>query len=202
MAAFGSLSSVGSGNSDPLPVARLMKLIILDRDGVINEDSESFVTTLDQWVPIPGSLEAIAKLTQAGHRIAVATNQSGLGRGLLTVDDLNAMHQRLHSRLAELGGQVEAVFFCPHAPGDGCGCRKPMPGLLFGIRERLGIDFVDVLVIGDSLRDLESAWAAGAAAALVLTGKGARTLAEHPDRLRETPVYADLATAAEAILGS
>ena len=177
-----------------------MKVIVLDRDGVINEDSDAFVKSLGEWIPIAGSLEAIARLNQAGYRLAIATNQSGVGRGLLTLDDLNAMHQRLHDRLAELGGEVEAIFFCPHRPEEHCPCRKPRPGLLLSVRERFGVGASDLLVIGDSLRDLESAWAAGAAAALVLTGKGGRTLADHRERLGETPVYRDLAAAADAIL--
>jgi D-glycero-D-manno-heptose 1,7-bisphosphate phosphatase len=178
------------------------KLIVLDRDGVINEDSDAFVKSVDEWIPIPGSLEAIVRLNQAGHRVVIATNQSGLARGLLTPDDLNAMHQRLHHRLAELGGQVDAVFFCPHGPEDRCGCRKPALGLLLAIQERFGVAPDDLVVVGDSFRDLESAWAAGAGAVLVLTGKGPRTLAQHVDRLGATSVYPDLAAAADAILAS
>jgi D-glycero-D-manno-heptose 1,7-bisphosphate phosphatase len=177
-----------------------MALIILDRDGVINEDSEHFVKTLEEWIPIPGSLEAMARLSQAGHRLVIATNQSGLARGLLTLDDLNAMHQRLRESLAGLGGQLEGIFFCPHGPADDCQCRKPRPGLLLQIRDRLQVDIGSALVIGDSLRDLEAAWALGASAMLVLTGKGAQTLERHADRLGETPVYPNLAAAADAIL--
>jgi D-glycero-D-manno-heptose 1,7-bisphosphate phosphatase len=177
-----------------------MALIILDRDGVINEDSEHFVKTLEEWIPIPGSLEAMARLSQAGHRLVIATNQSGLARGLLTLDDLNAMHQRLRDSLASLGGQVEGIFFCPHGPADDCQCRKPRPGLLLQIRDRLQVDIASALVIGDSLRDLEVAWALGASAMLVLTGKGAQTLERHADRLGTTPVFPNLAAAADAIL--
>lgn len=179
-----------------------MKLIILDRDGVINEDSDAFVKSVDAWIPIPGSLEAIARLNQGGYRVAIATNQSGLERGLLTLDDLNAIHQRLHDRLAELGGQIEAIFFCPHGPGAGCSCRKPLPGLLLAIQERFHLPASDLLVVGDSLRDLESAWAAGVGAVLVLSGKGTRTLTQQADRLGATPVYPDLAAVADAILAS
>jgi D-glycero-D-manno-heptose 1,7-bisphosphate phosphatase len=177
-----------------------MKVIVLDRDGVINEDSDAFVKSVGEWVPIAGSLEAMARLNQAGYRLVIATNQSGLGRGLLTLDDLNAMHQRLHDRLAELGGQIDAIFFCPHSPEEQCACRKPRPGLVLSIRERFGVAASDLLVIGDSLRDLESAWVAGVPAVLVLTGKGSRTLVEHRERLGETRVYGDLAAAADAIL--
>ena len=177
-----------------------MALIILDRDGVINEDSEHFVKTLEEWIPIPGSLEAMARLSQAGHRLVIATNQSGLARGLLTLDDLNAMHQRLRDSLVSLGGHVEGIFFCPHGPADDCQCRKPRPGLLLQIRDRLQVDIASALVIGDSLRDLEAAWALGASAMLVLTGKGAQTLERHADRLGTTPVYPSLSAAADAIL--
>ena len=178
------------------------KVIVLDRDGVINEDCDAYVKSLTEWVPLAGSMEAIARLRQAGYRLVVATNQSGLGRGLLTPDDLNAMHQHLHDRLAELGGYIDAIFFCPHVPEDRCACRKPLPGLLVAMQQRLGVALAEVVVVGDSLRDLEAAWAVGAASALVLTGKGARTLAEHRERLSGTRVYADLAAAADAILSA
>lgn len=177
-----------------------MRLLVLDRDGVINEDSDAFVKSLDEWIPIPGSIEAIARLSQAGYLIAVATNQSGLARGLLTLDDLNAMHGRLHARLGELGGHIEGIFFCPHRPEDGCSCRKPKPGLLTAIQARLGIGPADFLVVGDSLRDLEAAWSFGAPAALVKTGKGAATLAANADRLGSTPIYRDLAALADSLL--
>jgi D-glycero-D-manno-heptose 1,7-bisphosphate phosphatase len=202
MVASASRSFAAPGTSGPAPHLIAMKVIVLDRDGVINEDSDAFVKSEGEWIPIAGSLEAIARLNQAGYRLVVATNQSGLGRGLLTLDDLNAMHQRLHDRLAELGGQVDAIFFCPHSPEDQCACRKPRPGLLVSIRERFGLAPCDLLVIGDSLRDLESAWAAGVEGALVLSGKGARTLADYGERLGATPVYRDLAAVADAILAA
>lgn len=177
-----------------------MKLVVLDRDGVINMDSDAFVKSAEEWIPIPGSLQAIARLNHAGHRVAIASNQSGLGRGLLTPDDINAIHRLLHTRLAELGGLVDAIFFCPHRPEAQCDCRKPNPGLLLAIRDRFGVNPVDMVVIGDSLRDLESAWAVGATAILVLTGKGAGTLARYPDRLGSTPIYRDLAAATDSLL--
>jgi D-glycero-D-manno-heptose 1,7-bisphosphate phosphatase len=179
-----------------------MRLVILDRDGVVNEDSPTFVKRVSEWVPIPGSLEAIARLTQGGYLVAIATNQSGVARGLLTTDDLNAMHERLRQRLAELGGRVDAIFFCPHGPDARCVCRKPLPGLLFSVQERLAIPLSDAVVVGDSLRDLEAARLAGAAAALVLTGKGEDTLAHHGDRLAQTPIYPDLFAAVEAMLAT
>jgi len=177
-------------------------VIVLDRDGVINEDSEDYVKSVTEWIPLTGSLRAMARLCQAGFRLVVVTNQSGIGRGLLTPGDLNAMHQRLRDRLAELGGQVEGIFFCPHRPDEGCGCRKPRPGLLWAMAERLGVAPSDVFVIGDSLRDLQSAWAVGAVGALVLTGKGTKTLADHGDLLKDTAVYPDLAAAADALLAA
>lgn len=179
-----------------------MKVIVLDRDGVINHDSDQFVKSAAEWTPIAGSIDAMVRLAQAGYRLAIATNQSGLGRGLLTLDDLNAMHQRLQERLAESGAYVDAIFFCPHRPEARCACRKPAPGLLLAAQDRFAVAPRDLLVIGDSLRDLEAARAVGAAAVLVLTGKGAGTLAEHRERLGETPVYRDLAEAADAILGA
>jgi D-glycero-D-manno-heptose 1,7-bisphosphate phosphatase len=177
-----------------------VKLLILDRDGVINEDSDAFVKSVDEWIPIPGSLEAIARLSQGGYRVAIATNQSGLARGLLNLDDLNAMHQRLHTRLSELGGHVDAIFFCPHGPDDSCNCRKPRPGLLVAIQERIGAIPDETLVVGDSLRDIEAAQAVGMAAALVLTGKGIGTVSEHADRLGRVAVYPNLADIADFLL--
>lgn len=194
MGAYGYRSFAGSIR------ARTMALIILDRDGVINEDSETFIKTVEEWIPIPGSLEAMARLRQAGHRLVIASNQSGLARGLLTLDDLNAMHQRLRESLAGLGGELDGIFFCPHGPADDCGCRKPKPGLLLEIQAQFHVDLKAALVIGDSLRDLEAAWAVGASAMLVLTGKGARTLEQHANRLGATPVFANLSAAADAIL--
>jgi D-glycero-D-manno-heptose 1,7-bisphosphate phosphatase len=179
-----------------------MRLVILDRDGVVNEDSPAFVKRVSEWVPIPGSLESIARLSQCGYSVAIATNQSGVARGLLTIDDLNAIHERLHSRLAGLGGRIDAIFFCPHGPDARCTCRKPSPGLLFSAEERLGLPLKDAVVVGDSLRDLEAARLAGAASVLVLTGKGEETLAHHRGRLAQVPVYPDLSSAVDAMLAT
>lgn len=177
-----------------------MSIIVLDRDGVINEDSDAYVKSVDEWIPIPGSLEAIARFYHAGFRVLIASNQSGLGRGLFTIDDLNAMHRKLQRELNRLGARTEALFFCPHAPEDQCQCRKPRPGLLLDIGRRLQVDLQGVPVIGDSLRDIQAARAVGARPMLVLTGKGERTLKEKGDELGDTPVYADLARASEALL--
>ena len=152
------------------------KFIVLDRDGVINLDSDQFVKSADEWVPIEGSLEAIAAMNQAGYRVVVASNQSGIGRGLFEMSALNAMHEKMYKALANLGGRVDAVFFCPHTAADGCDCRKPKPGLLDQISERFGIELKGVPIVGDSLRDLEAGVAVGCAPHLVLTGKGQKTL--------------------------
>ena len=176
-----------------------MHLVILDRDGVINQDSPEYIKSPAEWRPIPGSLEAIARLNRAGYRVVVATNQSGVGRGLFDVETLNAIHERMRSQLAELGGSVDAIFFCPHRPQDDCDCRKPKPGLLLEIAARLRVSLAGVPAIGDSYRDVEAALAAGARPILVRTGKGRRTLAErgHPIGV---PVYDDLAAAVSDLL--
>ncbi|AZV93316.1 D-glycero-beta-D-manno-heptose 1,7-bisphosphate 7-phosphatase [Kerstersia gyiorum] len=152
-----------------------MKLIILDRDGVINQDSKAFVKSPDEWLPLPGSLEAMARLSQSGWRIAIATNQSGLARGLFDMETLNAMHAKMRRALAALGGSVDAIFVCPHGPEDGCRCRKPAPGLLQDIGRRFDIPLAGVPVVGDSLRDLQAAAAVGAQPWLARTGNGAAT---------------------------
>jgi D-glycero-D-manno-heptose 1,7-bisphosphate phosphatase len=176
-----------------------MRLVILDRDGVINYDSEQFIKTPEEWRPIPGSLEAIASLNQAGFRVVVASNQSGVGRGLLDMATLNAIHAKMHAMLARVGGRIEAVFFCPHAADSRCACRKPKPGLLLEIGLRYHVDLAGVPVIGDSLRDLQAARAVGAAPILVRTGKGMLTL-QTGDLPEATRVFDDLAEVARALL--
>lgn len=153
-----------------------MKLVILDRDGVINHDSDQFIKSPQEWNPIPGSLEAIASLTQAGFRVVVASNQSGVGRGLFDMATLNAIHAKMHKLVAQAGGRIDAVFFCPHAADACCPCRKPNPGLFQEIGQRLHVDLRGVPAIGDALRDVQAALAVGARAILVKTGKGLRTL--------------------------
>jgi D-glycero-D-manno-heptose 1,7-bisphosphate phosphatase len=176
-----------------------MKLVILDRDGVINEDSDEYIKSVDEFRFIPGSLEAIARLNQAGYRVAVATNQSGLARGYFDLDTLNSMHGKLRRALAAVGGHIEMIAFCPHGPDDGCSCRKPLPGLLQEIGARLGQDLTGVPAVGDSLRDLEAAQAVGATPILVRTGKGERTLTK-VQSLEGVPVYSDLSEAVDALL--
>jgi D-glycero-D-manno-heptose 1,7-bisphosphate phosphatase len=179
-----------------------MKLIVLDRDGVVNQDSDSFVKSAEEWIPIPGSLEAICRLCHNGYRVVLASNQSGLGRGLFTIDDLNDMHRKMQRELVQMGGQIEAVFFCPHAPEDRCRCRKPLPGLFEQVRHRFQLDMGSVPAVGDSLRDIQAAREAGALPILVLTGKGKRTLASHPEEIKGVPLFSDLHAVADSLLAS
>ena len=177
-----------------------MSLVILDRDGVINQDSAAFIKSPDEWIPIPGSLEAIAKLKQAGYQVVVATNQSGLARGLFNIENLTAIHSKMLKMLAELGGDIDAIFYCPHGPDDGCTCRKPGVGMFLEIADRLSTPLANVPAIGDALRDIQAAQCSGAKAILVGTGKGQHTVEQHADTLADTPYYTDLATAVDAIL--
>ena len=155
-----------------------MKLIILDRDGVINEDSEQYIKHPDEWIPIAGSLQAIARLHQAGWTVAIASNQSGLARGYFDVATLASIHQKLRRELAHFGGTIDAFFVCPHGPGDGCTCRKPLPGLFHDIAQRYDVSLAGVPAVGDSLRDLQASQTAGCTPWLVQTGNGPRTLAQ------------------------
>jgi D-glycero-D-manno-heptose 1,7-bisphosphate phosphatase len=172
-----------------------LKLVILDRDGVINADSDQFIKNPDEWKPIPGSLEAIARLTQAGFRVVVATNQSGVGRGLFDMATLNAINQKMHRAVEKAGGRIEAVFYCPDTAESESEFRKPKPGMFRDIGERLNATLAGVPAIGDSLRDLQAAESVGAQPILVLTGKGARTseMGGLPDHTR---IYPDLAAVA------
>lgn len=174
-----------------MPSASPKKLVVLDRDGVINFDSDVFIKTPDEWMPLPGSLEAIARLNHAGYRIVVATNQSGIGRGLFDMSALNAIHLKMHRAAAAAGARIDAVFFCPHTADDHCDCRKPQPGMLRMIAERFEIEPEKTPVVGDALRDLQAGAALGFATHLVLTGKGKKTLAAGglPER---TSVHDDL----------
>lgn len=151
-----------------------MKLIILDRDGTLNSDSDEFVKTPDEFIPLPGALQAVARLNHAGWHVVLASNQSGLGRGLFDVAALNAIHARMHQQLAAVGGRIDAVFYCPHSPDESCHCRKPLPGLFEQIGARFGVQLKDVPAAGDSLRDAQAAAAAGCEPHLLLTGKSAQ----------------------------
>lgn len=178
------------------------RLVILDRDGVINEDSDDYIKSVEEWAPLPGSLAAIARLSNAGYRIAIASNQSGLARGLFSLADLLAIHRRLHEAVAAEGGRIEMIAFCPHGPDDGCDCRKPAPGLLTAIATRLGVDLAGVPFVGDSLSDIRAARAVGASPWLVRTGKGERTLQDLADQrqAQDLPVFSNLGAVADALL--
>lgn len=178
------------------------RLLILDRDGVINADSEAYIKSTDEWEPLPGSIEAIARLSNKGYLIAIASNQSGLARGLFSHSELNAMHRKLRDLVSEQGGRIEIIAFCPHAPGDHCPCRKPRPGLLLEIARRLGIGLIGAPFVGDSLSDLESARAVGMLPWLVKSGKGADTLYAGGDRLEGVRVFEDLGAVADHLLSS
>lgn len=172
-----------------------MKLIVLDRDGVINFDSDQFIKSPDEWKPIPGSLEAIARLNESGWRVVVASNQSGVGRGLFDMDTLNAINEKMTKALAQVGGRLDAIFFCPHAADSTCDCRKPKPGMFQQIAERFNVDMRGVPVVGDSLRDLQAGLAVGCTPLLVLTGKGVKTQAD-PALPPGTQIFPDLAAVA------
>ncbi|MEJ2554034.1 MAG: D-glycero-beta-D-manno-heptose 1,7-bisphosphate 7-phosphatase [Gammaproteobacteria bacterium] len=176
-----------------------MKLIILDRDGVINEDSDDYIKSPEEWRPIPGSLDAIARLTRAGYRIAVATNQSGVARGLFDGDTLQRIHDKMRGAVAATGGEIAAIFFCPHGPDAGCACRKPQPGLLREIGAHFNVDLTGVPAVGDSLRDIQAARAVGARPILVRTGKGEGTV-RRGEGLAGVAVYPDLAAAVDSLL--
>jgi len=183
----------------------MIKLIVLDRDGVINEDSDDYIKSPEEFVPIPGSLAAITQLNAAGYVVVVATNQSGIARGYFSEQTLAAMHDKLTRLLAERGGRIDAIYYCPHGPDDGCDCRKPKPGLLAKIISDYAVRAEDVYAIGDSMRDLQMAVSLNANPILVKTGKGHRTLSAltnttqtHP--FKHLPVYDNLAQAVDAFL--
>ncbi len=169
-----------------------MKLIILDRDGVINEDSPLYIKSPDEWHPIKGSLEAIALLNQYGFTVAVATNQSGIARKMYDESVLNAIHDKMCQAVKAAGGSIDSIFYCPHGPDDDCLCRKPKPGLLQQIAKHYGTSLQNVIAIGDSARDLEAAKNAGATPILVLTGNGRKTLQTYTNSLQEIAYYDDL----------
>jgi D-glycero-D-manno-heptose 1,7-bisphosphate phosphatase len=173
-----------------------MKLVILDRDGTINYDSDQYIKSPAEWRPIPGSLEAIGRLTQAGYRIVVATNQSGIARGLFDTATLIAIHDTLQRAAAQTGGRVDAFFFCPHAADSTCECRKPKPGMLLEVARRFNVSLADTYVVGDTLRDVQAAAGAGARPVLVLSGRGRKTL-EEGMLPPGTAVFQDLAAFAE-----
>lgn len=177
-----------------------MSYIILDRDGVINYDSDQYIKSPDEWLPIPRSLEAIALLNRAGFRVLVATNQSGVARGYYDLETLDQIHEKMMRELAAVGGYVEEIFFCPHHPDENCHCRKPKPGLLQQIQAKYPLVLAETYFIGDSLADLGAAEAAGCKSLLVKTGNGIKTLEKHP-HYSKIPAFADLHEAALYVLG-
>jgi D-glycero-D-manno-heptose 1,7-bisphosphate phosphatase len=185
--------------ADAMLPTRTGKLIVLDRDGVINYDSEHFIKSPEEWRPVPGSVEAVARLNHAGYRVVVATNQSGIGRGLFDMGMLNTIHEKMHKALAHAGARVDAIFFCPHTADSKCECRKPKAGMLIEIGKRFNTELTGVPCIGDSLRDLQAAEAAGAQPMLVLTGKGEKTLRDG-NFPKNTVIFPDLAFAVSALL--
>ncbi len=181
-------------------------LVILDRDGVINEDSDEYIKSIDEWHPIAGSIDAIARLSRHGFKVAVATNQSGLGRGLFTLDDLEAMHHRLCAMVETAGGHIAGIFYCPHTPDDHCDCRKPKTGLIDAIERELSLSAHGAWFIGDAERDLELAHKKGCVPVLVRTGKGKRTEAKIAGDIslqwRDVKIFDDLAAAASALIAA
>lgn len=176
-------------------------LVIIDRDGVINQDSDDYIKNADEWVPIPGSIEAIAALSKAGYRIAVATNQSGISRGLFDETELAAMHEKLHALVEEQGGHVDGIFVCTHHPDDDCNCRKPRTGLLDQMEEEFGEPLAGSWFIGDSEKDLDCGIAKQCQPVLVLTGKGEKTASSiSPQKKAGCHLFADLRSAAAALL--
>ena len=183
----------------------IVSLVILDRDGVINYDSDDYIKSPDEWLPLPGSLEAIARLCRADYTVIVATNQAGVGRGIFSLDMLIRIHTKMASSIRDKGGRLDSVFFCPHSPTDQCACRKPKPGMLLEISDRLGIGLSGVPFVGDSLTDLKAAAAATAIPVMVQTGQGMLTQEKLSQgglsqTVRQAPVYADLAEFTDALL--
>jgi D-glycero-D-manno-heptose 1,7-bisphosphate phosphatase len=175
-----------------------MRWVILDRDGVINEDSDDYIKSPEEWVPISGSLEAIAQLNRAGFHVAVLTNQAGVGRGLFELAALERIHDKMLNQLAMAGGQIDALYFCPHGPEEGCDCRKPMAGMYRRFAREHQVDLTRVSAIGDSLRDIQAAQSVGAEPILVETGKGLRTLRRNPKL--DVQTFVNLHEAAQYIL--
>ncbi|WP_372763959.1 D-glycero-beta-D-manno-heptose 1,7-bisphosphate 7-phosphatase [Litorivivens sp.] len=177
-------------------------LVLLDRDGVINEDSDNYIRSAEEWIPVSGSIEAIARLSQAGYRVGVCTNQSGLARGYFSAEDLSAMHRKMCALVGACGGQIDGIFFCPHLPDENCDCRKPLPGLIDQAAAAFGCSVKGAPFVGDSIKDLQAAIARDCQPVLVKTGKGEKSaaqLSEHTS-LSHTRVFANLAAFVEDLL--
>ena len=178
-----------------------MKIIVLDRDGVINHDSDAYIKSTEEWVPIDGSLEAIARLNHSGFTVVIASNQSGLARGYFDIETLSAIHRKMDDLLTKIGGRVDAIFYCPHGPDDACVCRKPKPGMLLEIGQRFNVSLKEVVFIGDSVADIKAACSASAKAMLVRTGKGLKAEKILQTECKDSiPVFDDLAAAVTSIL--
>lgn len=180
-------------------MVHFMSFIILDRDGVINFDSDKYIKSPEEWIAIPGSLEAIAQLNRAGWRVVVATNQSGVARGYYDLSMLDCIHEKLLDELAAVGGYIDEIFYCPHHPDDKCLCRKPMPGLFHRIQKKYNINLAATYFIGDSYSDIKAAEAAGCKPLLVLTGNGEKSLEKHPE-LQDVPNFKNLSAAVDFLL--
>ena len=199
------MGPLGSGDARRRTRRRIigrMKLVIIDRDGTLCVEREGYIQTPDEWEPLPGALDAIARINQAGYHVVIAANQPGLGRGLFDMAAFNAIHAKMNKQLAAVGARVEALFFCPHAPDESCSCRKPLPGLFQQIGERYKVDLRQVHAVGDSVRDVQAAAAAGCVPHLVLTGKGAPAQTDPlpPEFPPGTRVHGDLAAFATAFV--
>ncbi|MBU0456356.1 MAG: D-glycero-beta-D-manno-heptose 1,7-bisphosphate 7-phosphatase [Gammaproteobacteria bacterium] len=175
-------------------------IVLLDRDGVINEDSDAYIKSPEEWHAIPGSMEAIAKLHKAGFLVIVVSNQSGVGRGYFDLSTLEKIHQKMLKKAKQAGGKIDAIYFCPHTPDDHCECRKPKVGLLKKVEADYQVDLKDTVLIGDALRDIQAGEKVGATCFLVKTGKGKRTLAEHPELTKRLKVFDDLSKAVDSIV--
>ncbi len=178
------------------------RLVILDRDGVINHDSDAFVKSPSEWLPIDGSIEAIAELSNAGFTVAVATNQSGIGRKLIDMPALEAIHKKMRQTVTDAGGDLGRIVFCPHHPDDDCDCRKPKPGLLNKLARQYGVPINGVAMVGDSERDIAAAKAVSGRPILVLTGNGQRTAAALAEKNEEVETYPDLLAAAKQLIAN
>jgi D-glycero-D-manno-heptose 1,7-bisphosphate phosphatase len=179
----------------------MKKYIILDRDGVINFDSDYYIKNPDEWIAIPGSLAAMADLNRAGYKILVVTNQSGVARGHYTLATLEKIHEKFKNELRDAGGEVEEIYFCPHHPDEKCPCRKPQPGLFYEIQKKYQLDFSEIYFIGDNLSDVQVAKKVGCIPLFVLTGKGAKMLQENPE-LNSVKIFSDLAEAVKFVIGT
>lgn len=179
-----------------------MKLVILDRDGVINHDSENYIKSPEEWTALPGSLEAITLLNKAGIKVAIATNQSGIFRGYYSQETLTNIHKKMHNELKKINGHIDAIFYCPHSPENICACRKPQPGMLLKALDELNIKANNAFFVGDSIKDIHAAKTAGCTAILVETGNGLNTIKNYPNEIKNIETHKDLFSFTQALLNS